>query len=136
MDEFYMCIDNILYAHILYSGEAMFLVIWLFCASGIATAIALDMRWLVINRIGVSRSSWIAISIFGGPIAGVIYLLLRRNAYRALVAAALSLIGDSSVSVQTRRERLTALEHGGFIGRPIVRACLTALDRSSPPAGV
>lgn len=113
----------------------MLLEIWLLCAAGIAAAIALDMRRLVVNQIGVSRASWVALSLLFGPVAGATYLLLRRNAYRALVAAALSLIGDSSISVQTRRERLMALQRGGLIGQPILRACLAVLDRSLPPTG-
>lgn len=110
----------------------MFKVIWLLDAAVVALGIALDMRRLRINRVGLGRRGWLLASVCGGPVAGAAYLVLRRAAWRALVAAVWQGVGDASHPTHIRRARLVALHRSGLVGEPVFRACLRTLDAGNP----
>lgn len=103
-------------------------LIWSGCAVTTALAIAFDMHQLRTRRIGLTLASWIVASACAGPIAGAIYLGKRAAAKRALVNAAWTLVGDASVPIHVRRDRLIALKQAGLMGPSIYRACSEVLD--------
>ncbi|BCN13325.1 hypothetical protein RPSD_52100 (plasmid) [Ralstonia solanacearum] len=107
----------------------MLQIAWLSSAAAVALGIVLDMSRLRINRVGLPAACWIVACVCVGPLAGAAYLLRRRVVRRELIEAASELIGDSSHSVQIRRERLIALERNGVLGAAICRAGLAALEK-------
>lgn len=106
----------------------MFQIVWLSGVAVTVLGIALDMRRLRANRVGLPAAGWVFASACVGPVAGAAYLLLRRSARRALIDAAWALVGDANQPAHVRRERLIALERSGVLGVPIFRACLAVLD--------
>jgi hypothetical protein len=102
--------------------------VWLLMAAMTAVGVVVDMQWLMVNRIGLPRAGWVVVSIFAGPLAGVIYCLLRRRAKRSLVNAVWQLVGDASQPLDIRRDRLLALRHSGLVGGPVFRTCLDTLN--------
>ena len=103
-------------------------LIWAAAAVITALGIALDMRGLRVNRVGLSLVGWLVVSACMGPVAGLAYLHQRPVARRELVTAVWALVGDSAVPVHVRRERLVGLRSNGTVGLPIYRACQSALD--------
>ncbi|MCF1444897.1 hypothetical protein ACI2VK_25230 [Ralstonia nicotianae] len=106
----------------------MFQLVWLSGVAATALAIVFDMRRLRTNHVGLPVAGWVFASACIGPVAGAAYLLQRRIARRALIAAAWALAGDANQPTHVRRERLIALERSGMLGMPIFRACLAVLD--------
>jgi hypothetical protein len=104
------------------------MMIWLCAATAAALGIALDMRRLKVNRVGLSPPGWAVACVFAGAFAAVPYLMLRRRVWRTLLNAAWKLVGDDSHAPAVRRERLDALRRSGLIGRPVLRACLRTLN--------
>lgn len=103
-------------------------MIWLCAAVSAALGIALDMRRLKVNRVGLSPPGWAAVCVCAGAFAVVAYLILRRRVWRKLIDAAWRFVGDSSYAIDVRRERLHALWHCGLIGEAAFRACTRTLD--------
>ncbi|AYQ43404.1 hypothetical protein BLA9940_00026 [Burkholderia aenigmatica] len=113
----------------------MFQLIWLGCAIATGCAIALDMHRLRAHSVGMTLGGWIVASVCTGPLAGVIYLSRRRTARRTLIDAAWTIVGDATVPVHVRRERLNTLERAGLLGASIYRECAAVLDTESSTAG-
>lgn len=102
---------------------------WLLTASGIALGAVLDMRRLRINRIGgIGPRGWAVACLCVGPLAGALYLTLRRLASRQLADFVWRAIGDASHPATARRARLAALHRHGLVGGPVFRACQRVLD--------
>lgn len=102
--------------------------VWALMAAVTTVCVVLDMQRLKVNRIVLPRAGWILASLCGGPLAGVIYCVLRRHAKRSLVRAVWQLVGDASQSLDVRREHLFALRRSGLVGMPVFRTCLETLD--------
>lgn len=112
----------------------MFALVWMLAAAVAALAVTVDMRRLVIHRLGLTRTGWMLACAVGAPFAVALYLLLRYSATRKLIESAWTIVGDDSQPLGVRRERLIALRRAGLIGAPIYRACLRALEVGrSPP---
>lgn len=111
----------------------MLKVLWLPISAGIALGVVLDMRRLRINRVGLPPAGWFLACLCAGPLAGAIYLILRRSARRKLINAVWQIVGDGSHPAHVRRARLLALERTGLVGTAILRVCLKALDVADPP---
>lgn len=106
----------------------MFIAAWLISALVSWCAISLDMRRLVINRIGLTRAGWLIACAATGPLAGLMYLLLRERGRQALILAACTMLGDTA-PIDVRRIRLDALLASGLVGEPVYRACLKRLTQ-------
>ena len=102
--------------------------IWLTAASGVALWIALDMRRLRVNRVGVRLSLWVVACACTGPAAGLAYLVLRPAVRRTLVDAVWRAVGDTSIPLDVRRARLLELRRSGLVGEPVFRFCLRVLE--------
>ncbi len=111
----------------------MWKFLWLSIAAGIALAAVLDMRRLRINRVGLTPTGWLLACLCAGPLAGAIYLVLRRSARQRLINAVWLIVGDGSHPAHIRRARLLDLERTGLVGTAIFRVCLKALDAADPP---
>lgn len=109
----------------------MLQIAWLFGAAVTVLCIGLDMRRLRVNRVGLPMVGWLGISACVGPLAGAAYLIKRRSTRRTLIDAALALAGSADQPIHLRRTRLLALAHSGLLGRPILKACLAALELDS-----
>lgn len=113
----------------------MFVGLWFAAAAATASAIALDMRCLRVNRVGTSHTGWVVACAFAGPLAGCIYLYQRRIAWQALVDAVWQAIGDRSQPVHVRRQRLLALRNTGVVGRRVFLACWEELEADERTSG-
>lgn len=102
--------------------------IWLATASGVALGIALDMRRLRVNRVGVRLTAWVVACACTGPAAGLAYLVLRPAVRRTLVDAVWQIVGDASTPPDIRRARLLELRRSGLVGEPVFRFCLHVLE--------
>ena len=103
-------------------------MIWLTAAAPAALGIAVDMRRLRVNRVGLSPPSWAAVCVLVSAFAVVPYLIQRRRVWRNLIDAAWRFVGDSSYAFDVRRERLHALRCCGLISEVAYRACVRTLD--------
>ncbi len=103
-------------------------MIWLVAAVPAALGIALDMRRLKVNRVGLSSRGWAVACVGTSAFALVPYAILRRRVWRKLIEAAWRFAGDSSHATDVRRERLHALWRNGLIGDAVFRVCTRALD--------
>ncbi|MEX3960311.1 hypothetical protein [Trinickia sp. EG282A] len=106
----------------------LMVIVWVLAAASIAASIAIDMRHLAANRVWLSRSGWTFACICSGPVAGVVYLMFRRAARRALIASVWQIVGGDSYPSHTRRKRLVTLLQSGLIGTSVFKACLKVLD--------
>lgn len=113
----------------------MFVSLWFAVAAATASGIALDMRRLRVNRVGMSRTGWAVACVVAGPLAGGAYLYRRRIAWRALLDAVWQAAGDRSQPVHVRRQRLLTLHHTGVIGRRVFLACWDELLADERTAG-
>ena len=104
------------------------LLIWACATTITALGVPLDMRRLRANRVGLSPVGWLVAAVCIGPVAGLAYLRQRPAAWRELMQNTWALVGDSTVPVRVRRERLARLRREGILGSPIYRACRSALD--------
>lgn len=104
------------------------MMIWLGAAMAAAFGIALDMRRLKVNRVGLSSPGWAAACVCASAFTVVPYLILRRRVWRKLIEAVWRFVGDSSYAIDVRRERLNALRASGLIGKAAFRACARTLD--------
>ncbi|WP_247315224.1 hypothetical protein [Ralstonia pseudosolanacearum] len=112
----------------------MLQLVWLCSAAVTALVIVIDMRRLRANRVGLPPAGWAFASACVGPAAGALYLVQRRKARRHLINAAWALAGNASQPVHVRRARLIALARNGVLGKPILQACLAALEQESSAA--
>ncbi|HTJ95421.1 MAG TPA: hypothetical protein VL424_20180 [Pararobbsia sp.] len=102
--------------------------IWLLGSIGIATGIVRDMRRMGINRVGFSRPAWFVASVCGGPLAAIVYLVLRRSARRRLVDSVWLMVGDSSHLREVRHARLLTLRAHDLIGEVVFKTCLRSIE--------
>lgn len=103
--------------------------VWLLAASSVAASVALDMHRLRINQVGgIGLRGWAIASLCTGPVAGAVYLGLRRIARRQLVNSVWQAVGGTSTPIAVRRARLMALYRYGLVGDPVFRACQRVLD--------
>jgi len=109
------------------------MVVWLTAAVPAALSIALDMRRLKVNRVGLSPRGWAVVCMCASAFALVPYLILRRRIWRKLIDAAWHFVGDNSHAIEVRRERLHALRRTGLICDSAFRACERTLDAYSRP---
>ncbi|MCW0080580.1 hypothetical protein [Burkholderia pseudomallei] len=114
----------------------MFVGLWFAAAAVTALGIALDMRRLKVNRVGMSRIGWILACACAGPFVAGVYVYQRRAAWRALINAVWEAAGDDSHPVHVRRQRLLALRHTGVIGRQVYLACWEELEEGERLPGV
>lgn len=106
----------------------MFALVWMLAAAVAALAVMVDMRRLVIRRLGLTRTGWMLACALVGPLTVIVYLPLRHLAARKLVESVWAVIGDDSQPIEARRARLVALRQTGLIGAPIYRTCLRAVE--------
>jgi hypothetical protein len=109
-------------------------MLWFVAASGVALAIAFDMRRLAVQRVGLSRIGWLFVCVGTGPFAGVAYLFFRRAVWSELLDSVWEIVGDASHPVSVRRKRLLALRSSGLIGAPVFRRCLVLLEEGYAPS--
>lgn len=101
---------------------------WLAAAVPAALGIALDMRRLKVNQVGLSPPSWAVVCVCASAFAVVPYLILRRRVWRELIDATWHFVGDNSHAIDVRRKRLHALRRNGLIGDTAFRVCSRTLD--------
>lgn len=102
---------------------------WLWSLSALLSAvfIAIDMRRMRANRVGVSARTWIGVSLVAGPLALGVYLFKRRAVREALIEGVWRLIGDGSHPLSRRYASLEALYRLEIVGPSIYFACRRAL---------
>ena len=103
-------------------------IVWLSAAVPTALGIALDMRRLKVNQVGLPPRGWAVACVCASAFAVVPYLVLRRRVWRTLIDAAWHFVGDSSHTIDVRRKRLHALRRSGLIGDAAFRICSRTLD--------
>ncbi|MFC5431873.1 hypothetical protein ACFPTO_24220 [Paraburkholderia denitrificans] len=114
----------------------MWITLWFASVVATASGIALDMRCLKVNRVGLSRTGWALACALGGLPTVAFYLRQRRAVWRSLIDAVWQVAGDSSQPAHLRRQRLLALRNAGVIGQAVYRTCQAQLDaagRTAPP---
>lgn len=104
------------------------MLVWLTAAVPAALGIALDMRRLKVNQVGLSLPGWAVVCMCASAFALVPYLILRRRIWRKLIDAAWRFVGDDSHAVEVRRVRLRTLRRSGLICDAAFRACTRTLD--------
>ncbi|RQY65621.1 hypothetical protein [Burkholderia stagnalis] len=114
----------------------MWASLWFAAAATTALGIALDMRRLRVNRVGISRTGWVVACVCAGPLATGAYLYQRKAAWRALIDAVWQAAGDASHPVHVRRQRLLALRNTGVIGRRVFLACWEELEAQERLSGL
>ena len=103
-------------------------MIWLTAAAPAALGIAVDMRRLRVNRVGLSPPTWAVVCVLVSAFAVVPYVIQRRRVRRNLIDAAWQFVGDGSYALDVRRERLHTLRRCGLISEAAFQACAQTLD--------
>lgn len=103
-------------------------LMWLCAAILVAGAITWDMRLLRVNRVGWPAWAWWCAAVLTGPIAGLGYLVRRRQVRRQLVASVWHYVGDAHAPPSLRRMRLLALHRHGLVAESIFEECLQQIE--------
>jgi hypothetical protein len=107
------------------------LVTWGMGALSAVAMICFDMMRLGTRRVGFPLTIWVVFCLCAWPLAGMVYLFRRGPVKEALLQAACLLVGDQSLSVDSRQQRLIALQKFGLIGQPIFRSCWQELAKDN-----